>query len=86
MISAGIGRFRHDGPEMCDRQLRRRDHVAPGRPTVSTTSSRRRVIGLPDSSRQPHGRVMFVVSKSDAAAIRAAYEQEGELSATIELR
>jgi hypothetical protein len=29
---------------------------------------------------------MFVVSEADAAAIRAAYEQEGELSAAIELR
>jgi hypothetical protein len=30
--------------------------------------------------------VIFVITESDAAAIRAAYEQEGELSATIELR
>jgi hypothetical protein len=29
---------------------------------------------------------MFVVSEADAAAIRTAYEQEGELSAAIELR
>jgi hypothetical protein len=29
---------------------------------------------------------MFVVTEADAAAIRAAYEQEGELSAAIELR
>jgi len=29
---------------------------------------------------------MFVVSESDAAAIRTAYEQEGELSAAIEFR
>jgi hypothetical protein len=29
---------------------------------------------------------MFVVSEADAAAIRAAYEQGGELSAAIELR
>jgi len=29
---------------------------------------------------------MFVVSEADAAAIRAAYEQDGELSAAIELR
>jgi hypothetical protein len=29
---------------------------------------------------------MFVVTEADAAAIRAAYEQEGELSATIEVR
>ena len=29
---------------------------------------------------------MFLVSEADAAAIRAAYEQEGELSAAIEVR
>jgi hypothetical protein len=29
---------------------------------------------------------MFVVSEADAAAIRAVYEQRGELSAVLELR
>jgi hypothetical protein len=29
---------------------------------------------------------MFVVTEADAAAIRAAYEQRGELSAAVELR
>ena len=29
---------------------------------------------------------MFVVSEADAAAIRAVYEQRGELSAAVELR
>jgi hypothetical protein len=29
---------------------------------------------------------MFTVSEADAAAIRAVYEQDGELSAAIELR
>jgi hypothetical protein len=29
---------------------------------------------------------MFVVTEADAAAIRSAYEQDGELSAAIELR
>jgi hypothetical protein len=29
---------------------------------------------------------MFVVTEAEAAAIRAAYEQRGELSAAIELR
>ena len=29
---------------------------------------------------------MFIVSEADAAAIRAAYEQEGELSAAVEVR
>jgi hypothetical protein len=29
---------------------------------------------------------MFMITEADAAAIRAVYEQEGELSAAIELR
>ncbi len=29
---------------------------------------------------------MFIVNEADAAAIRTVYEQEGELSAAIELR
>jgi hypothetical protein len=29
---------------------------------------------------------MFIVSEEDATAIRTAYEQEGELSAAVELR
>jgi hypothetical protein len=29
---------------------------------------------------------MFIVTEADAAAIRAVYEQDGELSAAIELR
>jgi hypothetical protein len=29
---------------------------------------------------------MFIVTEADAAAIRAIFEQEGELSAAIELR
>jgi hypothetical protein len=29
---------------------------------------------------------MFIITEADAAAIRAVYEQEGELSAAIELR
>jgi hypothetical protein len=33
-----------------------------------------------------HAHRMFVVSESDAAAIRTAFEQDGELSAAIELR
>ena len=31
-------------------------------------------------------RAMFLVSEADAAAIRAIFEQEGELSAAVELR
>jgi hypothetical protein len=33
-----------------------------------------------------HAPAMFIVSEEAATAIRAAYEQEGELSAAIELR
>jgi hypothetical protein len=35
---------------------------------------------------QPMSCHMFLVTEDDAAAIRAVYEQEGELSAAIELR
>jgi hypothetical protein len=34
----------------------------------------------------PHAHRMFLVTEADAAAIRAIFEQEGELSAAIELR
>jgi hypothetical protein len=35
---------------------------------------------------QRHARGMFVVSEIDAAVIRAAFDQGGELSAAVELR
>ena len=34
----------------------------------------------------PHAPAMFVVTKADAAAIRAVYQQRGEFSAAVELR
>jgi hypothetical protein len=34
----------------------------------------------------PHAGVVFVVTEAEAALIRAAYHQGGELSATVELR
>jgi hypothetical protein len=34
----------------------------------------------------PHAACMFVVTEAEAAAIRIAFEQQGELSAAIELR
>ena len=37
-------------------------------------------------ARRPHAPAMFVVTEVDAAAIRAAYERRGELSAAVELR
>jgi hypothetical protein len=41
---------------------------------------------LPDDAAHDHPPGMFCVSEAEAAAIRAAYEQGGELSAAIELR
>jgi hypothetical protein len=45
-----------------------------------------RTSALPDAAAHDHLPGMFVVSEAEAAAIRAAYEQGGELSAAIELR
>ncbi len=36
--------------------------------------------------RVPHAPTMFMVTEADAAAIRTAFHEEGELSAVIELR
>jgi hypothetical protein len=41
---------------------------------------------LPATIRKPHALAMFVISEAEAAAIRATYEQRGELSAAVELR
>ena len=41
---------------------------------------------LPSPTNPTILRPMFVVTEADAAAIRTAYEQDGELSAAIELR
>jgi hypothetical protein len=41
---------------------------------------------LPALARVPILPRMFVVSEAEAAAIRAAFEQRGELSAAVELR
>lgn len=38
------------------------------------------------NARPPHAAGMFAVSEADAAAIREAFDQAGELSAAIELR
>jgi len=47
---------------------------------------RRRRPCLPATGGMLHASAMFVVTESDAAAIRDAFHQEGELSAIIELR
>jgi hypothetical protein len=63
----------------------------------STTATIRQVVRLPPfhvsrgfrlpaKARPAHASRMFVVTEEDAAAIRTAYEQGGELSAAIELR
>jgi hypothetical protein len=41
---------------------------------------------LAGSEAHPHPAVMFMVTEKAAAAIRAVYERDGELSAAIELR
>jgi len=41
---------------------------------------------LPATGRVVHASAMFVVTEADAAAIRTAFHEEGELSAVIELR
>ena len=43
-------------------------------------------MSLVDHGPRRHARGMFVVTEAEAAAIRAAFEQQGELSAAIELR
>ena len=57
------------------------DNVATrgGRAEVSSS-------GLPPTPEGPIVIGMFVVTEADAAAIRSTFEQEGELSAAIELR
>ena len=42
--------------------------------------------GLADTRSLPHAQAMFAITEAEAAAIRAAFEQRGELSAAIELR
>lgn len=41
---------------------------------------------LPASRHMRHADPMFIVTEADVAAIRAAFEQDGEFSAAIELR
>jgi hypothetical protein len=41
---------------------------------------------LAESEPPSHAPAMFVMSEAEAAAIRTAYEQRGELSAAVELR
>jgi hypothetical protein len=43
-------------------------------------------MGLPGRAREAQGLAMFAVTEADAAAIRAVFNEEGELSAAIEVR
>src|ERR1700681_2694184 len=57
------------------------------RPAVSLSDKLRAAhTALADWGRRHHAIGMFVVNEADAAAIRAVFTQEGELSAAIELR
>ena len=53
---------------------------------MKATPARRVRFSLPATSNAPHALQMFVVSETDAAAIRSAFERGGELSAAVELR
>ena len=46
----------------------------------------REIKQLADHGPRHHAPCMFVVTEAEAAAIRATFEQQGELSAAIELR
>jgi len=43
-------------------------------------------LGLLVTTHVFHARAMFMVTEADAAAIRAAFHEDGELSAVVELR
>ena len=57
------------------------DHVR-----VGVSAARGKPVALADGGARHHAIEMFVVAEADAAAIRAVFTQEGELSAAIELR
>ena len=46
----------------------------------------RYTMSLPTTVREFHASWMFIVTEADAAAIRAIFDQAGELSAAIEVR
>jgi hypothetical protein len=60
--------------------------LQPGPVRHGRAMQHRRRPCLPATGRLLHASAMFVVTESDAAAIRAAFHEEGELSAIIELR
>ena len=62
-------------------QGHRADLAHAGVPALKVTGA-----GLPTTGRVFHARTMFMVTEADAAAIRAAFYEDGELSAAVELR
>jgi hypothetical protein len=61
-------------------------HLYFARRVTFLSCADRRHVALADRSAHRHAFGMFIITETDAAAIRAVYEQEGELSAAIELR
>ena len=53
---------------------------------AATCRGRHGPLALPGAGAHDHPPGMFCVTETEAAAIRTAYEQDGELSAAIELR
>jgi hypothetical protein len=60
--------------------------VSPSSLLATGLSSPKPHAALAGCGARRHARGMFVVTEADAAAIRAIFHQEGELSAAIELR
>ena len=53
---------------------------------AATRPGRRGPLALPDAAARDHPPGMFVVTETEAAAIRTVYERDGEFLAAIELR
>ena len=64
-------------------RLSRADGEGAQRPSASLTGHRP---ALASRGWHRHALGMFVITAADAAAIRAIFNEEGEMSATIELR
>ncbi len=62
-------------------QGRRINLAHAGAPALKVTGA-----GLLTTARVFHASAMFIVTEADAAAIRAAFDEDGELSAVVELR
>ena len=69
--------------DYADRMIMLHCGIGSVRQTVRYRSAKR--LSCPASG-APHSPVMFVVTETDTAVIRAAFDQGGELSAAIEVR